>query len=349
MVPNSLNITEISDLLRMLWTETKGIVPPILLIGPPGGGKTTICEALPAELGMLSETLMGNNLEPSDILGLPYREGGTMHFAPPEWAVRLAGKRAVLLFDELNTARPATLAALLRVILERKAGNVALGPQVHIVATMNPPSDAAGGWPIPPAVANRFLHINVAPTTVPQWQAWATKQDETPEYHELVRTFPLPSLYGEPTDGPFASPRAWHFAFKAAAAMQRCGKPALVQTVVSAAVGAGTAISWRDALRTQDVVEIEKMDPGTVQLIMSRELQKFLADTSLATPFCQELAELAQHHPSIVYTFMGKHKAELEPRLTDVSPDCHAALTYIHGRSSGTVDRSVPPPHKVTA
>lgn len=255
-ITRQLSITEIASLLTDLWKRPNS--PPVLIIGPPGGGKTSIIGQVAKVLSYHSETLMGNTLEPSDVAGIPYLKGEQMILAPPAWAMRVkevaTHGHAVLNFDELNTARPATLAALLRVILERRVGDVDLGPNVHIVATMNPAEEAAHGWELPPAVANRFLHLTVAPTSVTDWKRWAASQDECPEYHKLAAEFPLPTLYSAPESGPFASPRSWHFALRAAAAMMQAGKQDLVGTVVAAAVSPGIALSWADAQKDRKSV-----------------------------------------------------------------------------------------------
>lgn len=47
--------------------------------------------------------------------------------ATPDWAVRLArAGQGLLFFDELSSAPPAVQAALLRVVLERRVGNLVL-------------------------------------------------------------------------------------------------------------------------------------------------------------------------------------------------------------------------------
>ena len=81
--------------------------------------------------------------------------------APPAWATRLAESGIGLLFlDELTTAPPAVQAAMLRVVLERVVGDLALPPGVRVVAAANPPDEAAEGWELSPALANRLIHLD---------------------------------------------------------------------------------------------------------------------------------------------------------------------------------------------
>ncbi|MEJ2579172.1 MAG: MoxR family ATPase [Kineosporiaceae bacterium] len=137
---------------------------PVLLWGQPGIGKSSTLEHLAAGLGLPLETVIASVHEPSDFSGLPVigadpaRNGIPM--APPDWAVRLHRAGEGLLFlDELSSAPPAVQAALLRVVLERRVGSLALPARVRIVAAANPPSTAADGWQLAPPLANRFVHL----------------------------------------------------------------------------------------------------------------------------------------------------------------------------------------------
>jgi hypothetical protein len=81
--------------------------------------------------------------------------------APPTWARRLheAG-RGLLFLDELTTAPPAVQAAMLRVVLERVVGDLALPEGVRVVAAANPPEEAADGWELAAPLANRLVHLD---------------------------------------------------------------------------------------------------------------------------------------------------------------------------------------------
>ena len=66
----------------------------------------------------------------------------------------------MLFLDEISTAPPAVQAALLRVVLERVVGDLALPDELAIVAAANPPDQAADGWDLPAPLANRFCHLD---------------------------------------------------------------------------------------------------------------------------------------------------------------------------------------------
>ncbi|MCZ0210085.1 MoxR family ATPase [Streptomyces sp. UMAF16] len=138
---------------------------PVLLWGEPGIGKTAALTRLAASLDLPLTTVIASVHEPSDFSGLPVLGDDPavrgVPMAPPRWAVDLVrAGRGLLFLDELSTATPAVQAALLRVVLERRVGELRLPPGVRIVAAANPRASAADGWELSPPLANRFVHLH---------------------------------------------------------------------------------------------------------------------------------------------------------------------------------------------
>lgn len=151
---------------------------PLCFVGPPGCGKTSRQKGLVKAAGMLCEVVISSLRDPTDFLGLPVptrvkltaetavlsadadEEAVLMRYAPPQFAARAAlARRAVIVLDEVNTAPPAVQAALLRMVNEGVCGELELPPTVRFLLAMNPPAQAAGGWDIAPALANRLLWV----------------------------------------------------------------------------------------------------------------------------------------------------------------------------------------------
>src|ERR687886_1310657 len=134
---------------------------PVLLWGGPGTGKSSAVRDLAAAMDWPCEVVIASIREPSDFAGLPVVADGTVRFAPPRWAQRLASAgQGVLFLDEISTAPPAVQAALLRVVLERVVGDLALPDGVVVVAAANPPEQSADGWDLSAPLANRFCHLD---------------------------------------------------------------------------------------------------------------------------------------------------------------------------------------------
>jgi len=135
---------------------------PVILWGAPGQGKTSVIKHFAEKEGRHLEIILASIREPQDFIGLPALVDGEMRFMPPEWAKRLAAQQAggMLFADEVNTAPPSVQAALLRVCLEKVAGDFDLGIETRIVAAANPPEIAADGWDLAAPLANRFCHLD---------------------------------------------------------------------------------------------------------------------------------------------------------------------------------------------
>ena len=133
-------------------------------MGPAGDRQVLDPGQLARGLDLPLETVIASVHEPSDFAGLPIvgpdPAAHGIAMAPPDWAVRLHRSGQGLLFlDEISSAPPAVQAALLRVVLERHVGSMALPDSVRIVAAANPPGSAADGWQLAPPLANRFVHL----------------------------------------------------------------------------------------------------------------------------------------------------------------------------------------------
>ncbi len=195
---------------------------PVLLWGSPGTGKTSVVRALGESLGWPVEVVVGSIREPTDFAGLPVVVDGGVRLAPPTWARRLADAgEGVLFLDELTTAPPAVQAAMLRIVLERVVGDLALPPGVRVVAAANPPEQAADGWELTPPLANRLVHLD-----------WPV--DASAVADGLAVGFPAPAVHRHagPDPARLATARATVGAFLKV-------RPALVLQVPTVAAQAG--------------------------------------------------------------------------------------------------------------
>lgn len=172
---------------------------PVILWGPPGQGKTSVIKALAKDTGRHLEVLLASIREPQDFAGLPFIHEGQARLVPPDWAQRLAQTKDGILFtDEVNTAPPSVQAALLRVSLDKVAGDTHLGDDTSVIAAANPPEQAADGWDLAPPLANRFVHLEWSlPADIVQnglAGSWPSFQTKAPDAKELAETKKLEAI-----------------------------------------------------------------------------------------------------------------------------------------------------------
>lgn len=256
---------------------------PVLALGAPGIGKTSMVQALSKSLNLPLETIIASLREPSDFAGLPVIHDGTVTLAVPDWAQRLklAGG-GLAFFDEITTAPPAVQAALLRVVHEGVVGSMRL-ENVAFLAAANPPEQAAGGWELAAPLANRFCHLNwnvdhqgwidgmlqgfPAPSfpRLPEgWEGLMTESRATiAGFIRAKQQLLLQVPQNDAAAGrPWPSPRSWDMASRLIAANKAAGAGPDSETVlVAGCVGEGPGIeflNWRNALDLPDPEELLK-------------------------------------------------------------------------------------------
>lgn len=157
---------------------------PILALGAPGTGKTSVGEALAEVKGLMPNTIIGSQKVPEDVGGypVPNRTRTSMDRLPDTWCERVNGavNGSAQIFDELTTSDPSMGAAMLAVFSDRAAGVVPLANRVRLVAFGNRASEAPNARDLTPAEANRFVHVDWAGSTPDEWGEWLLGSSLTP-------------------------------------------------------------------------------------------------------------------------------------------------------------------------
>ena len=253
---------------------------PILLWGAPGTGKTASLLAEAEALGAYVEVLIGSTLDPLDVGGyLVPRENGVVS-VPPPWAKRLhaailAGKVAWLLLDELSCAPPSVQAALLRVVHERRVGELDLRG-CRVVAAANPGETAADGGDLSAATANRWAHLDWV-VDVAAWSAgtlrnWgaghgtAKASALAASVAAFVQRHPKALLavpeHLSQAGRAWPSPRSWTAAISAASA----APDIYTLRLVASCVGDGVASEWHAYHLERDLPDPEAVLSGKAAL-----------------------------------------------------------------------------------
>lgn len=167
----SVSIQEISALvesnLQALWAgdeETAKAIPPVMIWGAPGVGKSTAIRELAKKLGIGFIDVRLAQREPVDMRGLPVPDGEQVRWlVSSEWP-RDPESKGIIIFDELTAADKTLQVAAYEFILDRRLGDLYKVPKNwYIVAAGNRTEDRAVACNMSSALANRFLHVEVAP------------------------------------------------------------------------------------------------------------------------------------------------------------------------------------------
>ena len=152
---------------------------PVLIVGQPGVGKTSVCEqtaaALDADL-LVSHPVVA---DPTDYKGMPWVSGTgsdmVADFIPFGDLQRLidADRPTVCLLDDLGQAPPSVQAALMQLLLARQINGHRISDHVMFVACTNRKEDRAGVSGILEPVKGRFGAILHLEHDVDAWIEWA--------------------------------------------------------------------------------------------------------------------------------------------------------------------------------
>lgn len=105
-------------------------VRPVFIWGAPGIGKSSLVETFADSVGLPCISLLGSQLAPEDIIGIPQIQEDVSTFLPPKMIAR---KEPYCLFlDELNACSQEVQKAFCSLIHEHRIGEYHL-PQGSIV------------------------------------------------------------------------------------------------------------------------------------------------------------------------------------------------------------------------
>src|SRR4051794_18772614 len=152
--------------------------------GPPGIGKSALVREAADLMSLPCVTLLGTQIAPEDLIGVPRiraTDGGAYvtEFCPPRGILRT--EPFLFFVDELNSAVPDVQKAFYSIILDRRLGDYLLPAGSRVVGAGNRVEDRALVRPMATALANRMVHVSLAPDA-DAWLAWGAAH----EVHALV-------------------------------------------------------------------------------------------------------------------------------------------------------------------
>src|SRR5262245_3164853 len=183
----------------------------LLLLSPPGVGKSDVVRQAAADAGLPCRSLLGTQIAPEDVSGVPRIVGERSVFCPPRVLLPEAPQPFCLFLDELPACTPDIQKAFYALLLERRVGEHALPPGTWVVAAGNRAADRALVRSISSALVNRvvILHVRV---DFAEWLAWASASKVRAEIQGFIAFMPESLMRAVPAEPlPFSTPRGWAF------------------------------------------------------------------------------------------------------------------------------------------
>ncbi|MFM7051187.1 MAG: ATP-binding protein [Planctomycetota bacterium] len=229
---------------------------PAFIWGPPGVGKSAIVAQLAADRGLAVVDIRAPLLDPTDLRGIPAVVGDRAEWFAPAFLPREGSAPGVLFFDELNAAPPIVQASLYQLVLDRRIGEYRLPDGWHIVAAGNREEDRSVVFRMPDALANRFVHLEFAPS-FDDWRAWAVGRSLNPAVVSFLSL--RRELLHKPGGGDraFPTPRSWEMA---ADILDAYGADPRAEEAIAGAVGKAAAIELQEFRNSSiDAAELEAL------------------------------------------------------------------------------------------
>jgi len=200
----TVTLSQAKELIRCLSHEQS-----VLLLSPPGVGKSDVVRQAAADAGLECKSLLGTQIAPEDVSGVPRIIGERSVFCPPRVLLPENPQKFCLFLDELPACAPDVQKAFYSLLLERRIGEYALPEGTWVVAAGNRAEDKALVRTISSALVNRVLILNVR-IDVTEWLGWAKTNGVRDDVLQFVEQNPDALLRSVPDKAvPFSTPRAW--------------------------------------------------------------------------------------------------------------------------------------------
>jgi hypothetical protein len=261
-----MNVEQMKLVLREILTRTD-LTPCI--VGHRGVGKTAGVIQVCRDIDRRHVPLRLGQMEVGDLVGIPYRDGDTMHWSRPSWWPADDEPETVIHCDELNRAQQEdTLQAIFQFVEppaegQRRALHThTLHPRHKVVVSINPPDGSYQVATLDRALLDRMVLLQVE-TDYACWARYAQKHDLDASVrqflgvnnHLLARPGDSCDLPVEPTE------RAWEMV---STLRRRCRFPAdLEMEVYAGIVGREAAVMflrWCAERQARPVTAVEILD-----------------------------------------------------------------------------------------
>jgi hypothetical protein len=209
-----MNIAQMKVVLAEILRNTD-LTPCV--VGHRGVGKTAGIVQVCQEIGRRYVALRLGQMEVGDLVGIPYRDGPTMHWSRPSWWPSDDDPQTVIHCDELNRAQQEdTLQAIFQFVEPPATGQLrrlhthAVHPKHKVVVSINPPDGSYLVATLDRALLDRMVMVYVE-TDYHCWARYAKEQHFDAGVQQFLAAYPnLLAHPGAPLDMQMEpTERAW--------------------------------------------------------------------------------------------------------------------------------------------
>src|SRR5437762_8219862 len=171
----TVTLSQAKELIRCLAHEQS-----VLLLSPPGVGKSDVVRQAAADASLECKSLLGTQIAPEDVSGVPRIVGERSVFCPPRVLLPENAGKFCLFLDELPACAPDVQKAFYSLLLERRLGEHHLPAGTWVVAAGNRAEDQALVRTLSSALVNRLFVVQIR-VDLNGWLDWAKAAAVRPE------------------------------------------------------------------------------------------------------------------------------------------------------------------------
>jgi MoxR-like ATPase len=277
-------------------------------------GKTAIVTQAAQERDLPCRSLLGTQIAPEDVSGIPRIVGERSVFCPPRVLLPEDPEPFCLFLDELPACSSDVQKAFYPLLLEHRLGEHSLPTGSWVVAAGNRTEDHALVRDLSAALVNRLFLLQVR-VDDEEWFHWAEEQDLRKEVVLFLRHFPEALLRPVPMEPiPFSTPRAWAMLAEALDLAEQGG---ILTPDIRRALAFGRVSAEDAALFCATAEEGVRLQKAEYYVVHPKELPVTEAARWFVLSGIRRLAEsgkLNHHKPRVIDRFL--RSLSQEHRLT---------------------------------
>jgi MoxR-like ATPase len=206
--------------------------------------------------------------------------------------------KAVLGFEEFNSAPPSVQAAAYQLILDRRQGEYEVPKDVLMLAMGNRDTDKGVTFKMPTPIANRFVHVELQ-SDADEWITWALGAMVHPEVVGYISAFKDQLHKFDPGSAArgFQTPRSWTFVSEILENNPTAGEFILTALVIGC-VGDGSGVQFNEFRKiASKLPDADQILSGKLKKMEKVEVQlAYALTTTLCYRLKDQIEDIKRHH-----------------------------------------------------